>query len=317
MRSLLLTALLLVVTGLTAAAQVPRIISFQGRARDAQGNYPDGSRSVTIRVLDAETGGDVLFTETQTVSFQKGAFAVLIGLSQPSGIPTEVTFDRPLWLDVAVQNFNGGAPLSPRMRIVSAPSALNAETAEVARGIEPGASVAGSTTSGMIELSNAGGPGLVSQGSRYATIELGIDSTSAHFVSGDTVGSAAAPDPGAIYRDNAPMAWALVAADGTILADFGVASVTHSGTGTYEVVLDNAAVMVANPKGSSVPALAPMIQPSLLGDLGAPLSAQWLFRSGAADQDRHVSVRTFAAPNGTPIATDAAFSIIVFGRPQK
>jgi hypothetical protein len=313
MRTILLTALLIVLAGASAIAQVPRTVSFQGRARDAAGNYPNDTRQITVRIFDAATGGNALYSETQSTKFDRGSFGILIGLNQPGGIPEEVTFDKPLWLEVSIENFNSGQPLSPRLRFASAPSAMNAEIAST---LSPGASIAGRSTNGIIEIGNELGPGIVVQGGRYATIGLGIDSTAEHFVSGDTAGTAGTPDPGSIYRDNAPMAWALVNADGLILADFGIKSVTKLATGQYEIVLDNAAVMVANPKGRTVPALAPMISPSLLSDIAAPVTAQWQFRPGAANQDRTIIVHTFSAPNTVPVATDVPFAITVFGRPQ-
>jgi hypothetical protein len=288
MRSLLLTAILAVVTTLTAAAQIPRTISFQGRARDAAGAFPDDERSMTIRIFDRLSGGSPLFTETHSVRFQKGAFTVIIGGDTFGGIPEEVGFDDQLWLEIQIDGFNGGAPLAPRLQFHSAPSAIAAITAERATSAETADSLA---------------PGSIIGASRV--------------VLADTLGSAPALDPGSLHRDNTPMAWGLISADGTLLADVGIASVTHTGTGQYEVLLDNAAVMVAVPKGRSVPAMAPMIQPSLLSDIGAPLSAQWAYRPGSAAQDRLIIVHTFAAPNGTPTAVDAAFAITVFGRPAK
>ncbi|HVK39840.1 MAG TPA: hypothetical protein VNA88_14990 [Candidatus Kapabacteria bacterium] len=285
MRSLLLAALLAVLTAATAAAQIPRTVSFQGRARDAAGAYPDDERSMTIRVFAAATGGSSIFSETHTVRFQRGAFTIIIGGNTAGGIPERVGFDRPLWLEITITGFNGNAPLSPRLQFHSAPSAIAAITAE-------SAAVADSLAPGSV---------------------VGA----AHVVVADTLGSRTAPDPGTIYRDNTPMAWGLVAADGTLLADVGIESVTKTGNGGYDVLLDNSAVMVAVPKGRDAPAMAPMIQPSLLSDIGAPLIAQWSFRAGVPAQDRLIVVQTFVSQNGETIPTDAAFAITVFGRPAK
>lgn len=288
MRSLLLTLMLGALTAVTAIAQIPRTVSFQGRARDAAGAFPDDERTMTIRIYPAATGGTPLFSESHTVRFQRGAFTVIIGGNTSGGIPASVAFDRPLWLDITIEGFNAGAPLEPRMRFHSAPSAISSITAESARS----ARTADSLLPGSVAV---------------------VD----HVSASDTLGSAPAPDPGTLFRDNAPMAWGLVAPDGTLIADFGIASVTHTGTGQYEVLLDNAAVMVAVPKGRNVPALAPSVQPSLLSDIGTPLSIQWAFRPGSTAQDRLISVATYAAPNGEQIPVDVGFSIIVFGRPAK
>lgn len=288
MRSFLLAALLAALTAVTAAAQIPRTVSFQGRARDAAGAFPDDERSMTIRVFTAATGGSAIFSETHSVRFQRGAFTIIIGGNTAGGIPERVAFDRPLWLEIAITGFNGNAPLAPRLQFHSAPSAIAAITA---------------ITAGSAAVADSIAPGSVVAG--------------AHFVVADTLGSSATPDPGTLYRDNTPIAWGLVSADGTLLADVGIESVTQTGTGGYDVLLDNAAVMVAVPKGRNVPVLAPMIQPSLLSDIGAPLVAQWSFRPGTPNQDRLIVVQTFAWQNGESIPTDAAFAITVFGRPAK
>jgi hypothetical protein len=317
MRTILLTVLLIILVGMTAVAQVPRLVSFQGRARDAQGNFPDDTRQVTVTIYDAPTGGTPLHSETHSTTFRQGAFTILIGMNQPGGIPASVEFDRPLWLEVSVQNFNGGQPLTPRMQFASAPSALNAEHATSAETLEPGATITGQATGGVLEVANEVGPGIVVQGGTYATVELGIDSTSHHFVSGDTLGSAQAPEPGSLFRDNAPIAWGLINEDGTILSDFGIRSVQKTGTGQYEVVLDIPAVMVPVPKGRNAPSYAPMIQPTALSDIGAPIVGQWSFKPGATDENRRIVVRTTSSVTGTASPVDASFSIIVFGRPVK
>ena len=279
MRSTLLSLFLLALVTASAVANVPRTISFQGRARDASGAYPDNVRQVTVRIYDDESSGNVLFSETHTVKFNRGSFTVLIG-DQSGGIPDDLEFNQQLWLEISISGFNNDLPLSPRLRFGSAPSAMNAQTAGLALGLAAGATVNVSS-----------------------------------LAPSDTAGSSATPDAGGLYRDNVPMAWALIDSDGTILADFGIERVVRGNRGQYTIVLDNPAVFASTAKGR-VPAVAPIVQPSALTDVGSPLTAQWFFAgTGVPDADRTVYVRTYAAPNGTPIANDVPFSIVIFGRP--
>lgn len=285
MRSIFTTVFMLALVGVTAFAQVPRTISFQGRARDAAGLYPDNVKQMTVRIFDAPAGGQELFAETHLVLFTRGAFTVILGEKTPGGLPDNVHFNQPLWLAVSIEGFNGGQELAPRLKFASAPSAMSAEraesaaTADVADGLAPG-----------------------------STIEV------SYIEASDTIGTGQAPDPGVMYRDNLPLAWGLVNSEGTIVTDFGIASVQHIGPGQYEIVLDNPGLMIQVPKGRTVPSYAPMVQPSLLSTAGLPLFAQWFFTPGTTDQDRHISVRTFVLQDGLQNAVDVGFSIIVFGR---
>ncbi|MBC8144902.1 MAG: hypothetical protein H7X80_04900 [bacterium] len=283
MRSIFLTAFIMVMAVATAAAQVPRTISFQGRARDASGVYPNNVKQVIIRILDSETGGDEIFSESHNVLFTRGAFTILIGDETPGGIPDDVHFNQELWLEITIDGFNGNSPLTPRLKFASAPSAMISEYSESA---------------GMADA-----------------LASGVTIDARFLAASDTLGSAEARNPGSLFRDNAPMAWGLIGSEGDIVSDYGISSVQHIGPGQYEIVLDNAGVMVPVPKGRNVPSYAPIVQPTLMTDSGLPIIAQWFFRPGAADQDQHISVRTFVLQNGSSGPADAAFSIVVFGRP--
>jgi len=50
-----------------AAAQIPRVISFQGVLLDESGNRrPDGTYVLTFALYDSDSGSGVLWTETQS-----------------------------------------------------------------------------------------------------------------------------------------------------------------------------------------------------------------------------------------------------------
>jgi len=117
--------LLTVVCGLytISYAEIPKLLNYQGKLTDQQ-NKPvtDGSYSVTFRIYDAETAGNLLWEETQQVTVSKGIFSVLLG-----GVtPLNIGFDKPYFLEIKV----GTEVMSPRQRVASAAYAFRADTAD-------------------------------------------------------------------------------------------------------------------------------------------------------------------------------------------
>ena len=122
------------VTG-DALAQVPRIITYQGVFADQSGNpVPDGARTMTLRIYDEPTGGNILYTETQTVSFVRGVFNVAIGTVTP--LPNTLQFDRPYYLGITVES---DREFSPRTAFTTGAYAMRAALADVADSVSPNA----------------------------------------------------------------------------------------------------------------------------------------------------------------------------------
>ncbi len=109
--------------GATPVTSVPPTVGYQGRLTDASGHPIDATVSVTFAVYGAPTGGTPLWTETQSVAFANGYFAVQLGATTPLG----TTFaGAPRYLGVAV----GADPeMTPRATIGSVPYALAAASA--------------------------------------------------------------------------------------------------------------------------------------------------------------------------------------------
>jgi len=105
-------------------ADIPHIINFQGRIADTLGEPITGTRSITFRIYDAESGGSLLWNETHAnVTVRDGIFSVLIG----SVSAVNLSFDGQYYLGVQV----GGDPeMTPRQRIASVGYAYKAEEAE-------------------------------------------------------------------------------------------------------------------------------------------------------------------------------------------
>jgi hypothetical protein len=106
----------------TLNAAVPHLINYQGRLTDSTGKPLEGTHNLTFRIYDAETAGNLLWEETQSVLLQKGVFSVLLGGVTNLDLP----FDKPYWLEIKVNN----EVMSPRQRIASAGYAIRAEKAE-------------------------------------------------------------------------------------------------------------------------------------------------------------------------------------------
>jgi hypothetical protein len=112
--------------GQTAAAQIPRLISFQGRLADIGGNPLSGNHSVWFRIYPAASGGTACFAENQaSVPVNAGLFKVLIGAATGGGIGAGCDFSVPYWLEVQVDTDN---PMTPRLPFTTATYALSADT---------------------------------------------------------------------------------------------------------------------------------------------------------------------------------------------
>jgi hypothetical protein len=82
----------------TAMAQIPRVMTYQGILLDSEGNPVDnGNYSVTFRIYDPD--GGLLWTETDMVSTQDGYFAAELGHTNPLNLP----FSEPYYLSLQVQ----------------------------------------------------------------------------------------------------------------------------------------------------------------------------------------------------------------------
>jgi hypothetical protein len=107
--------------GLEAA--IPKLINYQGKLTDVNGNPLTGSYGITLRIYDAETAGNLLWQEAHTgVVVDKGVFSVLLG----SVTNLSLAFDNPYFLEIKV----GEEVMTPRQRMTSSGYAIRAEEAE-------------------------------------------------------------------------------------------------------------------------------------------------------------------------------------------
>ena len=124
--ALLLAALVAAVFAVeTTNAAVPMLISHQGRLLGTGGVPVTGTRNLTFRIYEVPAGGAALWTEPHlAVPVTAGLFNVTLGSVIPIDgdlVVTSGTLETERYLEVQVE---ADAPLSPRMRIGSAPLAI-------------------------------------------------------------------------------------------------------------------------------------------------------------------------------------------------
>src|ERR1700691_3373177 len=116
----------------SAAAVVPRLVNFSGKAVD-QGKTITGITGVTFSIYSEETGGSPLWMETQNVQADsRGNYTAQLGATKTEGLPQELfTSGEARWLGVLV---NGGEE-QPRVLLLSVPYALKAADAQTLGGL--------------------------------------------------------------------------------------------------------------------------------------------------------------------------------------
>ena len=144
-----LALLLALAVAPTASANVPSLLSYQGRVSDASGTLIGNSnpvnRTVTFKFYSASTGGTPLYAESQTVTISAGEFSVLLGngtgitgLAGPAApantpyttLPAVLTSTTYLGITVDDGTSAVDAEITPRQQIVSAAFAFRARSAE-------------------------------------------------------------------------------------------------------------------------------------------------------------------------------------------
>ena len=132
--------LFLCLSPLTALAQVsqeasvPRLINITGVFRPADGRPPAAVETVTLAIYGDETGGAPLWQETQYVVVDAdGRYAVLLGATQPDGLPLDLFASGDArWLGRRFER--AGEHEQARVLLASVPYALKAADADTLGG---------------------------------------------------------------------------------------------------------------------------------------------------------------------------------------
>ena len=129
MKKTILTVLILVAGILSAMAQAPEGVNYQGTVRDASGDLmANESISVIFEVRETSEAGAAVYTETQTLTTNAyGGFAAIIG----QGTVDAGDFSTIDWAnDMFFLNVNVNGSDLGTSQLQSVPYALNAKTAE-------------------------------------------------------------------------------------------------------------------------------------------------------------------------------------------
>ncbi|MBN1756575.1 hypothetical protein JW877_10255 [bacterium] len=112
----------IIISSVTASAQIPRSINFQGKLTDPDGIAIEGFTNINFVLYDSITAGIPLWNSgVTTVNCTKGLFDIILG-------PIPLNFDQPYWMELVVN----GETLIPRQPLSAAPYAMYSLTANMA-----------------------------------------------------------------------------------------------------------------------------------------------------------------------------------------
>ncbi len=165
-RILLCLFVALCALSLSASADIPRTISYQGVLAAPNGTLvADGQYTIVLNLYTDLNAEAPIYSETQKVLVIRGIFNVMIG--SENAIPPSLTFDRAYFLGVAV---NGSEEMKPRTALSASPYAFRAQSAakaDVADALSSGATGAVTSlnaTQGDVTLRAGNGINLEKQG---------------------------------------------------------------------------------------------------------------------------------------------------------
>jgi hypothetical protein len=138
-----------------AATTWPRLVRFNGTAKDLNGNPLSGVIGITFALYAEQSGGAALWLETQNVQpAGNGRYTALLGATKPEGLPSDLfTSEQARWVGVQIS----GQAEQPRTLLSSVPYAFKAGDAATIGGLPPSAFVLASPSTGSSGWSEAAG----------------------------------------------------------------------------------------------------------------------------------------------------------------
>lgn len=348
MRKNLLSLMMTLLAGMAPAwgAQATYVVPFQAAVAVKAGQPPLDANpySVRVQLCPDAFGGTVVYSDTLPVFIRHGVLSVELGSGAVTLDPNLFKNNPDLWLQVEV-DFNrdttfgadekfdqrihlGAAPYAMAARVAlqadSATNATNAVTAQTATNAT-NATIAQTA----INATNA----VTAQTANSLKLTASLLDTGGNLVSqlSDSGGfyslknwGQGAPVRGAFHRDNAPIAWGYISETGSLIAGFGIKSVSYnSSDASYTIELFNN-VATTTYSGSDEPqysvALCPVEFKSSTGN--------YYFRPEVMVYEptdkTHIRVACMNLAQGEVLSdyslyfppTQTKFSITVFGRPN-
>jgi hypothetical protein len=136
-----------------AAPALPRLVRFNGTAKDLNGSPLAGVVGITFALYSEQTGGTALWLETQNIQADRnGRYTAVLGSTKPDGLPTDLfTSEQARWVGVQIS----GQAEQARVLLVSAPYALKAGDSETVGGLPPSAFVLANPAQSRSEATGA------------------------------------------------------------------------------------------------------------------------------------------------------------------
>ena len=137
MKSTVIVTTLLAIVAISLApvaeAEVPRMISYQGRLTDDTGDPLNATVSIVFSIYDSNSGLVPKWSEIHSsVTVSEGLFNVILGMGTPPVPIEDSVFNQPeRWLGISV---DGGDELQPRTRLTSVGYAHRVNTVDGATG---------------------------------------------------------------------------------------------------------------------------------------------------------------------------------------
>ncbi len=207
--------------GLAASAltAVPPLVPYSGQVEGGS-----GPTTATFLIYKDQTGGEPLFTETQTVAVDgTGRYKVQLGAANPNGLPSDLfSSGEARWLEVQI----AGQAVEPRVLLASVPYALKAADAATLGGLPASAFVlAGNAGVAHAGTLNATSAAVSPDATSTVTTTGGSTNKIAKFSGASTIANSILYDNGTQVGIGTTSPTATLTVDGTL---------TVNGNSTYD-----------------------------------------------------------------------------------
>ncbi|RKZ28707.1 hypothetical protein DRQ26_00530, partial [bacterium] len=144
--TLVLSAIIYVSIGF---ADIPHLISYQGRIFSDDGEPLVGVHNITFSIYNTATGGVPIWQETQSITFDTlGAYNVMLGAVVP--LSPDIDFSEQYWLGISV---DAAEEMSPRFQFGTSPYAFRAHFVDsISNGIIPNPLIIGGAGESMMGI---------------------------------------------------------------------------------------------------------------------------------------------------------------------